>query len=76
VFVLKSRNKPIAKKRNKVILAVKYRTNFRRDFVRNLTAGPAKGGDAAEPCSRIGRHLGVEWAQSPTANSRLDAAPE
>jgi hypothetical protein len=38
MFVLKSRNKPVAKKRDKVNLAVKSWTNFRRNFIRDLNA--------------------------------------
>jgi hypothetical protein len=38
MFVLKSRNKPVAEKRDKVNLAVKSWTNFRRNFIRDLNA--------------------------------------
>jgi hypothetical protein len=38
MFVLKSRNKPVAKKRDKVNLAVKSWTNFKRNFIRDLNA--------------------------------------
>ena len=40
MFVFKSRNKPVAKKRDKVNLAVKSWTNFRRNFIRDLKVLP------------------------------------